>query len=515
MHYNLNMTVREQLNSIAEERIIILDGAMGSVIQILNLDEKSYRGHMFVDHPVPLLGCNDLLCLTRPGAVGAIHDTYLEAGADIIETCSFNSTAVRLADYGINHLSYDISSAAARIARKSADKFYTAEKPRFVAGSIGPTLKNASLGEIEWNELETSYYDNARGLLDGGADIFLVETIHDTINAKAALHAINRLLEERHVDVPVIISSAVADNGRLVSGQTLEAFFISIQHMSPNGIPWAVGLNCSFDAPELLPHLRHLSEIAPCFISAYPNAGPKNQYGRYEEMPEKVAEDIEQYFKEGLVNIIGSCCGSTPAHINAIADKAVSFTPRKIPDILNPKIFSGIEAFQTENNIIRLKSDEDGEVVNINAKDEQDVVSMLNNALTNRYKAKAPFFINSREINVLQAGLKRLQGRCLAGPINLQNGEQEFLQKAKLIQSYGAAAVVTLIDEQSETNCAASGEEELRKTEIAVRIYRLLHEIGYFTDSIVFDLSNAMSSPEENKICTWIKDNCPGAHIAL
>ena len=518
------MTVREQLNSIAEKRILILDGAMGSVIQTLNLDEKGYRGNMFIDHPQPLYGCNDLLCLTRPGAIGAIHDTYLEAGADIIETCSFNAASIKLADYGIGHLSYDISAAAARIARKSADKFSTDDNPRFVAGSIGPTSKSASLGETGWDELENSYYNNARGLLDGGVDIFIIETVSDPINAKAALRAINKLLEERRIDTPVIISASVSDDGRLHSGQTLEAFLISIQHISPNRMPWAVGLNCSFDAPEILPHLRALSEIAPCLVSAYPNAGPKNKYGRYDETPERVAEDIEQFFKEGLVNIIGGCCGSTPAHIDAIADKAAGFTPRKIPDIQSPEIFSGIETFHIENNIVRLKTGEDGEIVNVEADDEQTINSLLDGALANRYKVKVPFYISSRETNVLRAGLKRLQGRSFAGPINLKNGEQEFLQKAKIIQSYGAAAVITLIDEQcadsSDTgNTGAANEENQRKLEIAMRIYRLLHEIGYFTDSIVFDLNVEKISPElppeENKIYAWIKDNCPGALIAL
>jgi len=279
------MTIREQLNIIAEERIIILDGAMGSIIQMLNLDEKSYRGHQFADHPVPLEGCNDLLCLTRPGAIGAIHDTYLEAGADIIETCSFNSTSISLADYGLGHLSYDISAAAARIARKSADKFSTVVKPRFVAGSIGPTAKGASLypdvndpnkRSVKWEELEAAFYDNARGLLDGGIDIFLIETSFDTLNTKAALYAITKLLEERQIDVPIMVSVAVSEGERLLSGQNLEAFLISIQHVNL----WAVGLNCSFNAPKLLTPLQIISKNVPCLVSVYPNAGLPKKYGR-------------------------------------------------------------------------------------------------------------------------------------------------------------------------------------------------------------------------------------------
>jgi len=508
LRYIINMTIREKLNSIAEKHIIVLDGAMGSVIQILNLDEKVYRGNLFTDHPIPLYGCNDLLCLTRPGAIGAIHDTYLEAGADIIETCSFNSSSVRLSDYGLSHLSYEISAAAARIARKSADRFSTTEKPRFVAGSLGPTSKNASQGEIGWDELEASYYDNARGLLDGGADIFLVETICDTINAKAALHAINRLLEERRLDTPVIISAAITDNGRLLSGQTLEAFFTSLQHISRNDKPWAFGLNCSFNAAALLPHLRLLSEIAPCIISAYPNAGLPNHYGRYEETPETMADNIELFFKEGLVNIIGGCCGSTPAHIAAIADKARNITPRKIPNFPRSIIYSGLETFVVENNIVYLNKKEDGSIVNIKADDEQTMTSLVTETLSNRYLAKSPFFINSREINVIISGLKLLQGHAFAGPIDLKNGETEFLKKAKLIQNYGAGAVIALIDERSDND---NSEEKQRKLEIAQRAYRLLQEIGFFANNIVFDLNTA----KEDSICEWIRDNCPGALIAL
>ena len=473
------MSIREQLTSIAEKRIIILDGAMGSIIRILNLDEKGYRGNLFADHSVPLNGCNDVLCLTRPGAIGAIHDTYLEAGADIIETCSFNSTSVRLADFGLEHLAYDISAAAARIARKSADKFTVNEKPRFVAGSMGPTSKSVSRGEIGWDELELSYYDNARGLLDGGADILLVETVSDILNAKAAAHAISRLLEKKRADVPVIVSAAVTEEGRLLSGQSIEAFFVSIRHLLPNETPWAVGLNCSFNASKLLPHLQLLSEIASCFISAYPNAGLLNQFGRYEEIPDTMAENIEPFLKNRLVNIIGGCCGSTPAHIAAIAEKAHGYIPHKIPKNPCDAVFSGLDLFHIENDIV--------------------------------HPEKIPFYINSWDKEVLCAELKKQQGRGLAGPINLENGEAEFLQKAKLIQSFGAAALVTLTDERSPTDGADKGDEERRKIEIAQRIYRRLHEIGYYAGSIVFDINTA----EESPICAWIRDNCPGALIAL
>ena len=328
------MTIRERLNSIADERIIILDGAMGSVIQVLNIDEKSCRGSRFAGHPNPLLGCYDVLCLTRPGAIGAIHNTYLEAGADIIETCSFNSTSISLSDYGIGHLSYEISKTAAQIARNCADNYSTGEKPRFVAGCIGPTSKGASLNPDTVpgkysnyrDELEVAYYENAKGLLDGGADIFLVETIYDILNADAALTAIKKLLDDKNIDIPIIISAAIScELGQLQCGHSLETFVNSVLHANP----WAIGINCSFNAAKLLPHVCFLSGIVPCNVIAYPNAGLPNKYGRYEETPELMASNIEPYLKQGYVNIIGGCCGTTPAHIAAIAKKVKRYTPRK------------------------------------------------------------------------------------------------------------------------------------------------------------------------------------------
>lgn len=486
------MTIREQLNSIAENRIIILDGAMGSVIQTLNLDEKSYRGSRFADHSCNLEGCNDVLCLTRPGAIGVIHDTYLEAGADIIETCSFNSTSISLSGYGLDHLSYEISVAAAQIARNSADKFSFCEKPRFVAGSIGPTSKSASLypdvndpgkRSVNWDELEAAYYDNARGLLDGGADILLVETIFDTLNAKAALFAISRLLEERNIDVPVMISAAISnDSGRLLSGQTLEAFCISVLNTLPENAIWAIGLNCSLHASKLLPHLRLMSEIVPCFVSVYPNAGLPNKFGRYDELPELMSSNMEPFFEETLVNIIGGCCGSTPAHIASIAAKANDYKPRKIP--VNSKLadnvysFSGLEPFFNKNDKICVKNDknsvlyddflkfiangeyedavdtardmiDDGaKILYIETEDEKALSNFLDYALMNPYVAKVPFIINSTNFSIIEAGLKRLQGRGLAALVNSGEEDLDFNRKLNIINRYGAAAI-KFIENQS------------------------------------------------------------------
>ena len=523
------MTIRKQLDSIVEKRLLVLDGAMGSMIQTLNLNEDDFRGGAFAGHPKPLKGCNDLLCLTKPEAIGAIHDAYLKTGADIIETCSFNATEVSLSDYGLGAYAYEISAAAAKIARASAAKFSVPEKPRFVAGSIGPTAKGASLypdindpgkRAIGWDELEAAFYDNARGLLDGGADILLVETVFDTLNAKAALCAIDRLLEERRADVPVMISATVSgESGRLLSGQTLEAFCVSVLHANP----WSIGLNCSFGAEKLLPHIRLLADIASCAISAHPNAGFPNRQGVYEETPECMAAHIETYLKEGLVNIIGGCCGTTPAHIAAIAEKAASHKPRSVPNISHSGRFAGFESLAVSENIVNIINnkeclslalegefedavDEARDIVDAGAAildvaiDDKDTLNkFLDYVLFDPYIAKVPFMINSQCWDTLESGLKRLQGRGLAKAINLKDGDEAFVRRARLIRRYGAAPVVTLIDERGE---AATDE---RHIEIAERVCRLLRNKGYPIEGIVF----APAPPIEN-FCAWLKENYPG-----
>lgn len=541
------MTIREELTSIAKERILILDGAMGSVIQSLNLNEKSFRGALFMNHPIPLEGCNDVLCLTRPGAISAIHDTYFEAGADIIETCSFNSTSISLSDYKLGDLAYDISFAAAEIARKSADKYSFIDKHRFVAGSIGPTAKSASLcpdvnnpskRSITWDALEAAYYDNVRGLLDGGVDLLMVETVFDTLNAKAALFAISRLLDERKIDIPIIISAAVSNEaGRLLSGQSLEAFCASVMHVNP----WAISINCSFSAQKILPFVRILSQTVPCLVGAYPNAGIPNQFGLYDETAEIMSANVEEFFKEELVNIIGGCCGSTPAHIAEIKEKAAEYKPRIIPELLEGQprrcIFSGLEILQINDNTVHIRdtagSDSESEkllqalasgecedaadiarnmiengisILDIKTDDEKTLDKFLNFALMNPYVAKTPFIINSSKIDVLETGLKRLQGRGLAGPVNLADGDAEFIRKAQLIRRYGAAVLITLIDEKGP------GENYDRKIDIARRMYQLLQKIDYPAAHIVFDL---LVSEEDNSVCSWIRDNCPDVLLTL
>ena len=572
------MTTRERLDDIAGRRILVLDGAMGSMIQGLHLGEADFRGGRFAAHRRPLLGCNDILCLTRPEVISSIHEAYLEAGADIIETCSFNSTAVSLEDYGLADMAYETSAAAAALARRAAEKFSTSDRPRFAAGSVGPTAKSASLSPdlndpakrgVYWDELEAAYYEHVRGLLDGGVDILLVETVYDTLNAKAALFAVGRLLEERNADVPVMISATVSgDSGRLLSGQTLEAFCVSILHARP----WAVGLNCSFGAEKLLPHVRTVAAAAakiPCLVSAHPNAGLPNQLGGYDETPQTMAASVEPYLQEGLVHIIGGCCGSTPAHIAAIAAKAASYKGRPAAPAKAPPLCSlaGLEALLVggqpsqgsidgtdglssltligertnvagSRQFLTLISEKrydaalafardtikaGASLINIGMDDamldaEQAMADFLALALSDPDIAGVPFMIDSSRWNVIETGLKRVQGKSLVNSINLKDGEKEFLRRAGLVRRYGAAAVVMLIDERGQ---AASYE---RKIEIALRAYRLLIAAGFPAENIVFDpnvLAVATGIDEHDsyaldfiRACSWIRDNCPGVQIS-
>lgn len=328
------MTIQE----ILKERILVLDGAMGTMIQRYTLEEADFRGAELKDHPHPLKGNNDLLSITRPDIIKEIHRQYCEAGADIIETNTFSSTTIAQADYHLEKLAYRLNYESARIARAVADEFTRKDpaRPRFVAGALGPTNKTASISPnvsnpgfraITFDELVTAYYEQAKGLVDGGADLLLVETIFDTLNAKAALFAIQTLLEDIHRDVPIMVSGTITDaSGRTLSGQTTEAFLISVSH-----VPLlSVGLNCALGARQLRPYLQVLADEAPCFVSAYPNAGLPNEFGQYDETPEAMGKQIEEFLRDGLVNIVGGCCGTTPDHIRVIASIAARYKPRVV-----------------------------------------------------------------------------------------------------------------------------------------------------------------------------------------
>lgn len=321
-----------------QERILILDGAMGTMIQRYKLEEEDFRGDQFKDHADDLKGNNDLLSLTRPDIIQAIHEEYLEAGADIVETNTFSGTSIAQADYALEHIVYDLNRKSAEIAKKATDKFTKKDpdKPRFVAGSMGPTNKTASISPevtdpgyraVTFDELAEAYKEQARGLMDGGADVLLVETIFDTLNAKAALFAIQELFDERGEEIPVMISGTITDaSGRTLSGQTAEAFLISVSHAPI----LSVGFNCALGAKQLKPYLQNLSDKSPFFISAYPNAGLPNEFGEYDEGPDEMGSQMKEYLEDGLVNILGGCCGTTPAHITKMADLAERYSPRKV-----------------------------------------------------------------------------------------------------------------------------------------------------------------------------------------
>jgi 5-methyltetrahydrofolate--homocysteine methyltransferase len=555
------MNVLTQLDKLAEKRILLLDGAMGTMIQRFKPEEEDFRGRRFASHKTALLGCNDVLCLTRPDIISAIHEAYLRVGVDIIETCSFNATSISLADYGFGDLADEISLAAARLARESADRFSIGDKPRFVAGILGPTAKSASISPdmndpgkrgISWDELEKAYYDNARGLLDGGADILMIETIFDTLNAKAAIFAVSRLLEERGLKdaVPVMISATVSDAaGRLLSGQTVEAFCVSVLHAAP----WSIGLNCSFGAERLKAHIEDLSGFAPCLVSAHPNAGMPNRFGEYDETPESMALYIEEYMKEGLVNIVGGCCGSTPAHIAAIAKKAALYPPR-IPPVSHRTFLAGLEPLLVDRNrfidigertnvagsrkflrlikeenyqeamgIARNMIEEGAAIIDICMDDalldaKKAMIRFLNLALSDPDIARVPIMVDSSRWEVIEAALQCIQGKGLVNSISLQEGEEDLLRKARLTRRYGAAAVVMLFDEQGQ------GATYERKIEIAGRSYALLTDDGFPPEDIVFDpnvLAVATGIPEHDRYaldfiraCEWITAHCPGARIS-
>ncbi|MDT8304637.1 MAG: homocysteine S-methyltransferase family protein, partial [Anaerolineae bacterium] len=331
------MTVTEQLRNELEQRILVLDGAMGTMIQSYELDEADFRGGRFAGWPRDVQGNNDLLNLTQPDIIRAIHRAYLEAGADIIETNTFNATAISQADYGMEALAYEMNLTAARLAGEAVASFADPDRPRFVAGALGPTNRTASLSpdvnnpgyrNVTFDELAAAYYDAARGLLDGGADLLLIETIFDTLNAKAAIFAILRLFDERGERVPLLISGTITDaSGRTLSGQTLEAFWYAVRHAEP----LVVGLNCALGAQELAPYIAELSALAGTFVSVYPNAGLPNAFGEYDEGPEEMAPWLRDFAERGLVNIVGGCCGTTPAHIRHFAEVVAGLPPRTVP----------------------------------------------------------------------------------------------------------------------------------------------------------------------------------------
>ncbi|HSM09055.1 MAG TPA: methionine synthase [Gemmatimonadota bacterium] len=517
----------DQLREIADARILVLDGAMGTMIQRLELAADDYRGERFADHPQELEGNHDILCLTRPDAIADIHRAYLAAGADIVETNTFNAQAISQADYGTGHLVHEINAEAARLAREAADEFTAkdASRPRFVAGVLGPTNRTSSLSPdvedpgfraVTFEQLADAYREQAIGLLDGGADLLLVETVFDTLNAKAAIHAILTLGEERGIAVPLAVSGTITDrSGRTLSGQTVDAFWTSIEHADP----LFVGLNCALGAKDLEPYVAELSEVADTLVSCHPNAGLPNEFGGYDDTPEQMAEVLADFVDRSLLNIVGGCCGTTPDHIRAIAAVTAGREPRTPSPTAPHPTFSGLERFVLRPDSLLVNVGERTNVTGSRAfaelieQDRYDdalevargqvesgaqlldvnmdegmldsvaaMTRFLNLVAAEPDIAKVPIVIDSSRWEVIEAGLRCVQGKSVVNSLSLKDGEEELLDRAREVRKYGAAVIVMAFDEEGQAETAE------RKFEICRRAYRLLTErAGFVARDLIFD----------------------------
>lgn len=556
---DLNASLTQRL----AQRILILDGGMGTMLQNAQLSEEDFRSERFSDWPSDLKGNNDLLALTCPDVVSRIHRAYLEAGADIIETNTFNSTRLSQADYGMEELVVELNRESARLAREVCDAV-AAETgvPRYVAGVLGPTSRTASLSpdvndpskrNVTFDELRDNYYEAAQALIDGGADVIMIETIFDTLNAKAAIYALEVLFEDLGKRLPVMISGTITDaSGRTLSGQTTEAFWNSVRHAQP----LSVGLNCALGAEELRPYLEELSTKADTFVSAHPNAGLPNEFGEYDQTPEEMAAIVSEFAESGLVNIMGGCCGSTPDHIRAIADAVRPMAPRQIPERSPACRLSGLEPFNIDADSLfvnvgertnvtgsarfkRLIVEEDfttalevaleqvesgAQVIDINMDEgmlesQEAMVRFLNLIAGEPDIARVPIMIDSSKWDIIEAGLKCVQGKAIVNSISLKEGEAAFREQATKCQRFGAAIVVMAFDEDGQADTFA------RKTEICERAYRLLvDEIGFPPEDIIFDpniFAIATGIEEHNNYAVdfieasqWIRENLPHAMIS-
>ena len=550
------------MHDIIKERILILDGAMGTMIQRLGLTEQDFRGERFADLPGLQKGNNDLLCLSRPEVIADIHHRYLSIGADIIETCTFNAQRISMADYGCEHLCREINLTASAIARREADAMSTPDKPRFVAGSIGPTNKTCSLSPdvndpalraITYDELVEAYEEQIEALIEGGVDALLIETIFDTLNAKAAIYAAEHTMERMGHRLPIMLSVTISDAaGRTLSGQTLDAFLASVSHANI----FSVGLNCSFGAAQMKPYLKSLASRAPYYISCYPNAGLPNSLGGYDQSPADMALQVKEYIDEGLVNIIGGCCGTTDAYIAeyaALVEGAMPHIPVARPDAL---WLSGLELCEVtpERNFINVgercnvagsrkflrlinekKYDEalsiarhqveDGaQLLDINMDDgllntKQEMVHFINLIASEPDIARVPVMVDSSDWEVITAAVKCIQGKCVVNSISLKEGEEPFLAHAREIRRLGASVVVMAFDEEGQADTYE------RRIAICERAYRLLvDEVGMLPQDIIFDpniLAVATGIEAHNsyaldfiRATEWIRSHLPGAHVS-
>ncbi len=557
------MSVRTELQQLLSERIVILDGAMGTALQGLSLQEEDFRGDLFKDHPTPLKGCNDLLCLTRPDAVIGVHTAYIEAGADIIETNTFNATAVSMADYGLQSQVHAINVAAAQCARKAADAAMAASGRRiFVAGSMGPTSKTASLSPdvndpafraVDFDALKDSYYEQVCGLVEGGVDLLLPETTFDTLNLKASLFAIEQYFADHAVRLPTIASVTITDrSGRTLSGQTVEAFWLSIEHADLI----AVAMNCALGAAEMRPHLEELASIAPIPVLAFPNAGLPNEMAEYDQTPQEMAEIVATFAEDGLINMAGGCCGTTPPHIAAVAAALKDLKPRDVPAAASVSRWSGLEPYtifegttftmvgertnvsgsrrfrnlikaddyEGATKVARKQVEGGANIIDVNMDDglldgPKVMTVFLNQIAAEPDIARVPVMIDSSRFEVIEAGLKCVQGKSIVNSLSLKEGEAEFLRQAAICRRYGAAVVVMAFDETGQAT------ETEGRIAICERAYKLLTEkAGFAGTDIIFDpnilaIGTGMAEHDDYGVSfieatRGIKARCPGALVS-
>ncbi len=553
----------DALRAALAQRILLLDGAMGTMIQGYQLVESNFRGERFRDAAQPLAGNNDLLTLSAPQIISEIHTAYLDAGADIVETNTFNATRASQADYGLEDLAFELNEEAAKLARAACDAatLKTPNKPRFVAGIIGPTSKTASLSpdvndpgfrNTSFDELVEDYSNSARGLISGGADILMIETAFDTLNAKAGIFAVRRVLAELALDIPIMISGTITDaSGRTLSGQTVEAFLNSVAHAKP----LSVGFNCALGAEQLRPHIAETSHLAQSYVSAHPNAGLPNEFGEYDQSPEEMASIIKEFAASGFLNIVGGCCGTSPEHIAAMAAAIDGIPPREIPALEPACRLSGLEAFNIKADSLfvnvgertnvtgsarfaRLIREENydealevareqvaagAQIIDINMDEgmldsEAAMVRFLKLVAAEPEICRVPIMVDSSKWEIIESGLKCIQGKAIVNSISLKEGDEEFIEKAKLCLAYGAAVVVMAFDEAGQADTLA------RKKEICKRSYDLLLSTGFQAEDIIFDpniFAIATGIDEHNnyavdfiEACKYIKAELPGALIS-
>ena len=587
---------KPDIRAVAKEKILVIDGAMGSMIQQYRLTEKEFRGERFVDFHKDIQGNNELLSITQPKVIAAIHRAYCEAGADILETNTFGGTTIAMADYDMEHLVYEMNFESAKIARQVADEFFTENpnKPRYVAGAIGPTNRTASISPdvnnpgfraVTFDQLVDAYYTQTAALVEGGSDLILVETIFDTLNAKAALFAIDKYFDDmtsinspqREAKLekviayrtslsipaisegswkgrlPIMVSGTITDaSGRTLSGQTAEAFWISVSHMDL----FSVGFNCALGAKEMRPHIETLSKMANCHISAYPNAGLPNEFGEYDQSSHEMGHLIEDFAKSGFVNIVGGCCGTTPDHIAKMAKAVEGLKPREIPAAMPYTMVSGLEPLivREETNFLNIgertnvtgsrafarmikqgdlagalvvaqqQVENGAQIIDVNMDEglldsEKAMTEFLNLVMSEPDIAKLPIMIDSSKFEVIEAGLKVVQGKCIVNSISMKEGVEKFIEQAKIVHRYGAAAVVMAFDELGQADTTE------RKVEICERAYKILvNEVGFNPNDIIFDpniFAVATGIEEHNKYAInfidatrEIKKRCPGAKIS-